>query len=114
MSIWRPDPSFYPSPKMAMEAPAEKLASVAMVNGKNDGRLDALEFNQQRYRLPEFSGIRMLSPDGGNSSFSREGHGFGLGLGRFALSAQYIPAQSWSNSTAMVTKIIFPRPVFSN
>ncbi len=42
MSIWRPDPSFYPSPKMAMEAPAEKLAYVAMVNGKDDGRHDAL------------------------------------------------------------------------
>ena len=42
MSIWRPDPSFYPSPKMAMEAPAEKLAYVAMVNGKADGRHDAL------------------------------------------------------------------------
>ena len=26
MSIWRPDPTFYPSPKMAMDAPAEKLA----------------------------------------------------------------------------------------
>ena len=42
MSIWRPDPTFYPSPKMAMEAPAEKLAFVAMVNGKNNGRHDAL------------------------------------------------------------------------
>lgn len=29
MSIWRPDPTFYPSPKMAMDAPAEKLAYVA-------------------------------------------------------------------------------------
>ena len=42
MSIWRPDPSFYPSPKMAMEAPAEKLAYVAMVNGKDNGRHDAM------------------------------------------------------------------------
>ena len=29
---WQPDPTFYPSPKMAMEAPAEKLAYVAMLN----------------------------------------------------------------------------------
>jgi selenium-binding protein 1 len=29
MSIWQPDPSFYPSPRMAMKAPAEKLAYVA-------------------------------------------------------------------------------------
>jgi selenium-binding protein 1 len=27
--IWRPDPSFYPSPRMAMKAPAEKFAYVA-------------------------------------------------------------------------------------
>ena len=26
---WQPDPTFYPSPRMAMEAPAEKLAYVA-------------------------------------------------------------------------------------
>ena len=42
MSIWRPDPTFYPSPKMAMEAPAEKLAYVAMVNGDANGRHDAI------------------------------------------------------------------------
>ena len=29
MSIWQPDPSFYPSPRMAMKAPAETLAYVA-------------------------------------------------------------------------------------
>ena len=42
MSIWRPDPTFYPSPKMAMGAPAEKLAYVAMVNGQYNGRHDAM------------------------------------------------------------------------
>jgi len=26
MPLWRPDPTFYPSPKLAMHAPAEKLA----------------------------------------------------------------------------------------
>jgi methanethiol oxidase len=29
MATWTPDPSFYPSPRMAMKAPAEKLAYVA-------------------------------------------------------------------------------------
>src|ERR1700758_4476500 len=29
---WQPDPTFYPSPSMAMEAPAEKLAYVALLN----------------------------------------------------------------------------------
>ena len=34
---WQPDPTFYPSPKMAMEAPAEKLAYVAMLNPSRRG-----------------------------------------------------------------------------
>jgi selenium-binding protein 1 len=29
MAIWKPDPTFYPSPRMAMKAPPEKLAYVA-------------------------------------------------------------------------------------
>ena len=42
MSLWRPDPTFYPSPKMAMQAPPEKLAFVAMLSAENNGRSDAL------------------------------------------------------------------------
>jgi selenium-binding protein 1 len=42
MPLWRPDPTFYPSPKMAMLAPAEKLAYVAMLNAKGNGKPDAL------------------------------------------------------------------------
>ena len=42
MALWRPDPTFYPSPKMAMQAPPEKLAFVAMLNGSDNGRHDAL------------------------------------------------------------------------
>ena len=42
MSLWRPDPTFYPSPRMAMAAPAEKLAYVAMLNANNGGKPDAL------------------------------------------------------------------------
>jgi selenium-binding protein 1 len=38
---WQPDPTFYPSPKMAMEAPAEKLAYVAMLHPSN-GKPDAM------------------------------------------------------------------------
>jgi hypothetical protein len=29
MGIWKPDPSFYPSPRLAAQAPPEKLAYVA-------------------------------------------------------------------------------------
>ena len=42
MSTWAPDPTFYPSPKMAMDAPQEEIAYVAIVNPKDDGRPDAL------------------------------------------------------------------------
>ena len=42
MATWKPDPTFYPSPKMAMEAPAEKLAYVAMLNPTLKGRPDAM------------------------------------------------------------------------
>ena len=37
MTLWRPDPSFYPSARMAMEAPPERVAYVAALNyGRND------------------------------------------------------------------------------
>jgi selenium-binding protein 1 len=39
MATWSPDPTFYPSPKMAMDAPKEELAYVAILN---DGKPDAL------------------------------------------------------------------------
>ena len=42
MSLWRPDPTFYPSPKLAMLAPPEKLAYVAMLNANGKQRPDAL------------------------------------------------------------------------
>jgi methanethiol oxidase len=42
MSLWRPDPTFYPSPKLAMLAPPEKLAYVAMLNANGNNRPDAL------------------------------------------------------------------------
>ncbi len=32
MAQWRPDPTFYPSPRMAMKAPAEQLAYVVTLN----------------------------------------------------------------------------------
>src|SRR5262245_23988459 len=42
MALWTPDPTFYPSPKMAMEAPPEKVAFVAMLNVGNGNQKDAL------------------------------------------------------------------------
>jgi methanethiol oxidase len=42
MELWRPDPTFYPSPKLAAEAPPEKLAYVALLNPTHEGRPDAI------------------------------------------------------------------------
>jgi methanethiol oxidase len=42
MELWRPDPTFYPSPKLASAAPAEKVAYVALLNPTYTGRPDAL------------------------------------------------------------------------
>jgi methanethiol oxidase len=42
MQTWRPDPSFYPTPGSAAQAPAEELAYVVRVNPTGDGRPDAL------------------------------------------------------------------------
>jgi methanethiol oxidase len=42
MELWRPDPTFYPSPKLAAEAPPEKLAYVALLNPTHQRRPDAI------------------------------------------------------------------------
>ena len=36
MALWRPDPTFYPSARLAMEAPPERLAYVAVLNPGTD------------------------------------------------------------------------------
>lgn len=42
MPTLRPDPTFYPSPGMAMQAPAERLAYVTMLNVDKNGKHDAI------------------------------------------------------------------------
>jgi selenium-binding protein 1 len=42
MNLLRPDPTFYPSPRLAMQAPQERLAYVAMMNPTHQGRPDAM------------------------------------------------------------------------
>jgi methanethiol oxidase len=42
MELWRPDPTFYPSPKLAAQAPPEKLAYVALLNPWQNGDPDAI------------------------------------------------------------------------
>ena len=42
MASWRPDPTFYPSPTLAMQAPPESLGYVALLNANGAGRRDAI------------------------------------------------------------------------
>jgi selenium-binding protein 1 len=42
MPLMTPDPTFYPSPTMALKSPPETLGYVALINPLQDGRTDAL------------------------------------------------------------------------
>ena len=42
MTLMRPDPTFYPSPGMAMQAPPERLAYVALLSAGKNGQRDAM------------------------------------------------------------------------
>jgi methanethiol oxidase len=42
MATWKPDPTFYPSPQLAMQAPQERLAYVVTINSNGHARPDAL------------------------------------------------------------------------
>ena len=42
MPLLKPDPTFYPSPKMAMQAVPETLAYLALINPKKKGKPDAI------------------------------------------------------------------------
>ena len=43
MALWKPDPTFYPSARMAMQAPPETLAYVVTFNpDPSNGKKDAL------------------------------------------------------------------------
>lgn len=58
MALWRPDPSFYPSPRMAMQGPREKLAYVVVLNPD-----EALHLNGDR--RPDVLAVLDLDPDSG-------------------------------------------------
>jgi selenium-binding protein 1 len=64
----RPDPSFYPSPKLAMEAPAEELAYVALLTSGDNGRTDAVGVVDTRRGSPSFGRLvgQADLPQGGN------------------------------------------------
>ena len=51
------DPSFYPSPRLTMQAPPERLADVATVNPNPDGRPDALAVVDVDPRSPTYGQV---------------------------------------------------------
>jgi selenium-binding protein 1 len=63
-----PDPTFYPSPQLAGEAPAEALAYVALLATDNDGKRDALGVVDTNPDSPEFGRLvgKLEFPNGGN------------------------------------------------
>jgi selenium-binding protein 1 len=63
MPTWKPDPSFYPSPRSAMKAPVETLGYVVQVNPNDDGTPDmirVLDLDPESTSYGEFlSGVEM-------------------------------------------------------
>jgi methanethiol oxidase len=56
MSRWMPDPTFYPSPKMAIEGPKERFAYVAALNPGSD-KPDAISVVDVDPESPDYSRI---------------------------------------------------------
>jgi selenium-binding protein 1 len=63
-----PDPTFYPSPRMASEAPAETLAYVALLTNGQNGKKDALGVIDTDPASPDYGRLvgRLDLPNGGN------------------------------------------------
>ncbi len=68
MARLRPDPSFYASPRLAMEAPAEELAYVALLATGDNGLTDAMGVVDTRQGSPSYGRMvgRTDLPQGGN------------------------------------------------
>jgi selenium-binding protein 1 len=68
MTQWQPDPTFYPSPRLAAQAPPEKLAYVVTLNTEGNGRGDALCVLDVDPRSPNYSQVvgRLEMPNAGD------------------------------------------------
>src|SRR6266851_4675386 len=63
MPFWTPDPTFYPSARMAMQAPAERLAFLVTLNPTLQGRPDALCVVDVDPGSPSYSQVVDTKPD---------------------------------------------------
>jgi methanethiol oxidase len=68
MARMLPDPTFYPSPRMASEAPAEELAYVALLTNGQNGKKDALGVVDTDAASPTYGRLvnKLDFPNGGN------------------------------------------------
>jgi selenium-binding protein 1 len=68
MGRWRPDPTFYPSPTLAAEAPAESLAYVALLASEESGNRDAIGVVDTNPSSPSYGKLvgETRLPTGGN------------------------------------------------
>jgi selenium-binding protein 1 len=65
---WKPDPTFYASPRHAVEAPREGLAYVALLTAGDNGKKDALGVVDVGAASPDFGRLvgKLEFPHGGN------------------------------------------------
>ena len=54
MARLQPDPTFYPSPRLAMQAPQEQLAYVTTINPSGTGRPDGVSMANPMPQQPMF------------------------------------------------------------
>jgi len=68
MATWRPDPSFYPSPRLAAKAPPESLAYVVILDAEGAAHPDALAVVDVDPASPSYSRIvgRLDMPNRGD------------------------------------------------
>src|SRR5690606_4025004 len=68
MARWRPDPTFYPTPRMAMDAPPETLAYVVLSGRDGHGGSDAIGVIDTDPASPEYGRLvgKVEFPNGGN------------------------------------------------
>ena len=93
--LWKPDQTFYPSPRMAMQGPRERLGYVATFSlDPKHGKRDAINVLDLDPGSPTFAKVvgRLEMPDAGN-----ELHHFGWN----ACSARCAPTRLIRTSSAV-------------
>jgi methanethiol oxidase len=94
MARMLPDPTFYPSPKMAGEAPPEELAYVALLTPTQNGKTDALGVVDTNPDSPEYGRLvgKLDFPNGTSCTTS-------AGTPAALTSARTRRTRTWSAAT---------------